>query len=403
MMLLCTSLWMSCSDDDDKDPCSASENVNLVDTDKDGIVDNCDEDDDNDGILDEADNCPLIPNADQLDIDQDGIGDVCDEEVIGRCADDSFVISFTDPLVESTVRTELGKSTGDITCGDAKTVKVLDFGNAGVSNLEGLEYFVNLEELNLFGNNVEDISSLASLTKLKFLSLAYNPLANTDLSPLLNMVEMEAFVSINSQVQDISALKNMKKLTYLMIFSNAIKDLSPLDGMTELENLMISGNPLEGSLNALGSMKKLEKLSLSNCNLNNDQLEELSNGLLSETLTNLTLGGNNFNNPEVLENLNLPNLLGLSLYENDISIVPLLSKLTKLETLDIDESGVSNIENLSVLTSLKDLSLGKNQIEDVTPLYQLSNLTLLMIYENPIVEVKKQELREKLPNCYITF
>jgi len=39
----------------------------------------CDDDDDNDGILDVNDNCPLTPNADQADSDNDGIGDVCED------------------------------------------------------------------------------------------------------------------------------------------------------------------------------------------------------------------------------------------------------------------------------------------------------------------------------------
>jgi gliding motility-associated-like protein len=56
------------------------ENGNYTDTDGDGLADNCDEDDDNDGILDADDNCPLIANADQSDIDGDGIGDECDDD-----------------------------------------------------------------------------------------------------------------------------------------------------------------------------------------------------------------------------------------------------------------------------------------------------------------------------------
>ena len=40
--------------------------------------DACDDDDDNDGILDVNDNCPLVANAGQEDIDNDNIGDVCD-------------------------------------------------------------------------------------------------------------------------------------------------------------------------------------------------------------------------------------------------------------------------------------------------------------------------------------
>ena len=52
----------------------------IGDNDLDGIPDNCDDDDDNDGIVDQNDNCPLIANSDQLDTDGDGMGNACDDD-----------------------------------------------------------------------------------------------------------------------------------------------------------------------------------------------------------------------------------------------------------------------------------------------------------------------------------
>ena len=54
-----------------------------MDTDEDGLGDECDPDIDNDNIPNAQDNCPLIPNPDQKDTDRDGRGNVCQDDFDG--------------------------------------------------------------------------------------------------------------------------------------------------------------------------------------------------------------------------------------------------------------------------------------------------------------------------------
>ncbi|KAG7243990.1 hypothetical protein INR49_006151 [Caranx melampygus] len=60
------------------DNCRVVDNPSQRDTDNDGLGDECDNDMDGDGLTNILDNCQRVPNPDQRDRDRDGVGDACD-------------------------------------------------------------------------------------------------------------------------------------------------------------------------------------------------------------------------------------------------------------------------------------------------------------------------------------
>lgn len=114
----------ACDDDDDNDSvldeldiCPFAADPSQLNTDGDVFGDACDLDDDNDGALDVDDNCPLLINADQSDVDLDGQGDLCDED------DDNDGVLDGDDNCPSTFNPDQRNSSGGPT-GDACSLDV---------------------------------------------------------------------------------------------------------------------------------------------------------------------------------------------------------------------------------------------------------------------------------------
>ncbi len=78
------------------------------------------------------------------------------------------VATFIDHNLERIVRSQLSNpNTEWILIEELHLIKSLDISNQNISNLDGIEYFVNLETLNISNNPVDDFRLLKKLPKLK--------------------------------------------------------------------------------------------------------------------------------------------------------------------------------------------------------------------------------------------
>jgi Leucine-rich repeat (LRR) protein len=190
------------------------------------------------------------------------------------------IIQFTDAVLEAKIRKSLNKPQGAITVSEAQKVTALNLGNESFEKTDGLikdigdlQYFTDLEELNLSFNEISDLSPLANLKSLK--SLAFNGTKVRDISALKGLSNMQCIVfcwinenygtpggidnldaladmqnlemldAKNAGIRDISGLSDLPKLWEVQLNQNQITDIRPLATLKSLKTLLLDENPVK--------------------------------------------------------------------------------------------------------------------------------------------------------------
>ncbi len=190
-------------------------------------------------------------------------------------------VDIPDANLESAIRDELNKPSGDIYESDLATLTSLHATGRDIINLTGLEYCTNLVTLwlpvnqinstvplsnltNLLNlylsfNEISDVSALSSLTSLTILDLRYNEISNVSaLSSLTSLTEL--YLS-NNQISDVSVLSSLTSLTNLYLSSNQISDISALSSLISLTDFYLGNNTIS-DISALSILFSLDRLYL---------------------------------------------------------------------------------------------------------------------------------------------
>lgn len=199
---------------------------------------------------------------------------------------------FPDKALEAAVRKEVfDKRHNDepITAEDVKNISQVVGNKAGIKSLEGLQHCASLALIELAGNEINDLTPIAELSKLQSIDLAGNkveslaPLAKlqrlqylqlennkvSDISPLAAATNMRALYLTGNAVKEISVLKNMPKLTSLYLGGNQIEDYAPVGELPWLSTLDLQNNAIK-DLSFLKPLKEVRLLLLSD-----NKLEDL--------------------------------------------------------------------------------------------------------------------------------
>ena len=134
----------------------------------------------------------------------------------------------------------------------------LDARGAGVRDLTGLAYAVNLTGIDLGDNAIADLRVLAELPVLTVLNLDGG---SADVWPLARMSGLKRLSLRGSGLSDVQALGGLTALQVLDIGGTGVADLAPLGGLSDLEALRTDGNGVEDR-SALDGLERLRILDL---------------------------------------------------------------------------------------------------------------------------------------------
>lgn len=161
-------------------------------------------------------------------------------------------VTFSDPALETLMRATLGKPEGDISVLEAQAVTRLDLSyewqaylpeGTKIEKIDGLESFSNLEYLDLSSHAISNVSALAGLTKLTFLSLRDNPIG--DLGGLENLTNLKVLDLSGSMAEDYRPLAGLASLETLKLENSTITEITPLTSLTSLRNLSLANSAVE--------------------------------------------------------------------------------------------------------------------------------------------------------------
>ena len=318
--------------------------------------------------------------------------------------EDPLVID--DPNLEYAMRVSLGIQDRPITLRDAFVAWKLDLYDrpddpGPITDISPLKDFVNLNTLNLVGQQVSDLTPLQSLTKLEWLNINNNQVS--DLSPLTNLTALKAFYAEANPINGLSPLANLTSLRALYLDRQG-NDQSPLEGIIpalEETNLMkvpetIPADPIPMADPALEAILRIPtgvkdrpityrdayRITEIQQGVENmwGEVTDLSALSAFVNLERMMIFGSKVSDLTPLSNLS--KLAVLAIVDSKVSDLTPLSGLKQLGYLEVPGNQITDVTQLQSLANLQFLNVSRNQITDLSPLYGLKQINALFISQN---------------------
>jgi internalin A len=262
------------------------------------------------------------------------------------------------------LQNQLGRALADL--GDS--LHTLRLRNLGLGNLSSLSNGAGLVSLDLTGSNFLNINPLTRLPRLEVADFSRTHVDNmvlaaqmrnlrvlnlssagvTDIAPLAALEGLEELYLNDTRVSSIDAVARLPRLNVLDIGGTRVADLKPISGAKSLIRLGIARTAVT-DLKPLAECRNLVGLDLSGC----ANVRDIS-----------PIGS-------------LARLEMLSLFDVPVESVDALSECTSLNTLELSRTKVTDIDALKNSKSLQQLYLRGLSLRSASALAELPSLRLV--------------------------
>ena len=248
---------------------------------------------------------------------------------------------------------------GEIQYSEAEAAQpTIDVSNSNISDLTGLEAFVNTTSFHCNNNTISTIY-LSTLTNLLYLECGYNDLTTIDVGSNTNL---SSLILNNNQITIVENLNSLVNLQVLNLSSNNFSSIE-LNGLTSLYGVNLTSNHL--TTLDLSIVPQLTSLNISQNSFVSIDVSPLNN------LQFLLCNGNQISNLDLSNNSILSTLV---CYSNQIQNLD-VSNLSSLGVLDCRFNQLSELSIAG--TNLSGLKCSFNPITnlDITGTVGFNDLT----------------------------
>ena len=156
------------------------------------------------------------------------------------------------------------------------TLSLKNKGISSISEINGLENFPAMKELDLSNNNITEISGLDHLENLYNLNLSNNKIS--EIKGLDNLRNLRFLRLSNNLIQEIKGLDSQKSLMTLYLNGNKIEEIKGLDNSTNLNSLYLAGNNIT-EVKGIENLHNLKRFDIGSASkLPKEQVQKLKKG-----------------------------------------------------------------------------------------------------------------------------